>query len=503
MPALRSLSCTLALALAAACSSNAPNSSSTAPIPVDHVTVSPPTPSLSVGQSTQLTATAYDKDGNVLSGRTITWQTDAPAVATVSGSGMVDAVAAGSAHIEATAESKTGSATVSVTSGSTPGPTLTKVSGDGQTATMGAPLGAPLVVKAVNGSGAALAGATITWSVTTGGGTLSAGSSTTNSSGLAQVQLTIGGTFMANSVNASLAGGNTVAFGAYGNGSGDFGGRRFFPNDNDWNRDISGDPVDPLSDSLVASCGATRPLHPDFGTVYAGAPNGIPYVIVHSAQPKVPVSFDYADESDPGPYPVPPYAPIEGGASSTGDRHVLVVDWEDWRLYEMFDSHPVNSGQSWTAGSGALFDLGSDALRPAGWTSADAAGLPILPGLVRYDEVVIHHLIAHALRFTCPNTRRAYVFPARHYASSNTSVNLPPMGARFRLKASVDISGFSPNLQVILSALKKYGMYVADNGSGFFLSGAPDPRWSDDELHALTQLHGSDFEVVKMGPTTP
>jgi hypothetical protein len=272
-----------------------------------------------------------------------------------------------------------------------------------------------------------------------------------------------------------------------------------FPADNAWNTDISADPLDPASATLISACGGTAALHPDFGTVFNGAPNGIPYVVVHGSQPKVPVTFQYSDESDKGPYPIPPDAPIEGGAGSTGDRHVLVVDVDNWKLYELFDAHPANGGASWTAGSGAIFDLNSNALRPAGWTSADAAGLPILPGLVRYDEVVEQQEIRHALRFTCPTTRRAYISPARHFASSRTDASLPPMGMRVRLKSSVDISKFSARNQVILKAMRKYGMLLADNGSAFFVSGAPDSRWNDDELSALKTLHGSDFEVVKMG----
>jgi hypothetical protein len=276
-------------------------------------------------------------------------------------------------------------------------------------------------------------------------------------------------------------------------------GKRPFPADNAWNRDISADPVDPNSATLIAACGsAATGLHPDFGTVWNGAPNGIPYVVVSGTQAKVPVSFYYADESDPGPYPIPPDAPVEGGPNGTGDRHVLVIDRDNWKLYELYDAHPVNGGASWTAGSGAVFDLASDALRPAGWTSADAAGLPIFPGLVRYDEVVEQKAVRHALRFTCPVTRRAYVAPARHWASSRTDPNLPPMGMRVRLKAGFDVSRFSPNLQVILNAMKTYGMLLADNGSAWYVSGAPDPRWSDDELAALRTVHASDFEVVRM-----
>jgi len=276
-------------------------------------------------------------------------------------------------------------------------------------------------------------------------------------------------------------------------------GRRMFPADNPWNKDVSSDPVDPASDVLVSTCGANAQLHPDFGTTWNGGPIGIPYVVVRGDQQRVPVTFDYDDESDPGPYPVPADAPIEGGSSSNGDRHVLVVDADNWKLYELFDAHPVNGGARWTAGSGAIFDLSSNSLRPAGWTSADAAGLPILPGLVRYDEVVEQKEIKHALRFTCPTTRRAYVAPARHFASSRTEASQPPMGMRVRLKSSVDISAYPANVRVILRALKTYGMFLADNGSSFFLSGAHDMRWNDDELGAMKQLHGRDFEVVRMG----
>ncbi len=275
------------------------------------------------------------------------------------------------------------------------------------------------------------------------------------------------------------------------------GGRRPFPSDNAWNTDIVNAPVDPNTATLIASCG-NRGLHPDFGTVYDGAPNGIPFIVVHAGQTKVPVAFDYADESDPGPYPVPPDAPIEGGPTSTGDRHVLVVDVDAWKLYELYDAQPIDGGTSWHAGSGAVFDLSSNSLRPAGWTSADAAGLPIFPGLVRYDEAVQAGAIDHALRFTCPRTRMAYVAPARHYASSDTSSALPPMGMRVRLKANFDTTGFSPAVRAILRAMMHYGMFVADNGSGWYVSGAPDPRWNDDDLASLSRVPSTAFEVVKM-----
>jgi len=240
-----------------------------------------------------------------------------------------------------------------------------------------------------------------------------------------------------------------------------------------------------------------RNLHPDFGSVY-----GIPYISVGSTAPRRTISFDYSDESDPGPYPIPTDAPIEGGASSTGDRHVLVVDTVAWKLYELFDAHPLNGGASWHAGSGAVFDLGSNGLRPLYWTSADAAGLPIFPGLVRYDEAVERGAIDHAVRFTCPRTRKGFIAPARHYASSDTSSALPPMGMRVRLKASFDVSGYPTEVQVILRAMKKYGMILADNGSGWYVTGAPDSRWSDDRLGGLKQVPSSAFEVVRMGTVT-
>jgi hypothetical protein len=275
-------------------------------------------------------------------------------------------------------------------------------------------------------------------------------------------------------------------------------GLRFFPADNPWNQDISASPVDPNSAALIAAIGFDRGLHPDFGTVYDGAPNGIPCTVVDSSQPRVPVSFEYADESDPGPYPLPPDAPIEGGPQSTGDRHVLVVDRDAGLLYELFAAYPDASGASWRAGSGAIFDLNSNDLRPDGWTSADAAGLPILPGLVRYDEVVEQGAILHALRFTTRRTRHAYVSPARHFASRITDANIPPMGMHVRLRAGFDISPFPASVQVILTALKTYGMFVADNGSDWFVSGAPDPRWSDDELSTIRGVTGRNFEVVHM-----
>ena len=273
-------------------------------------------------------------------------------------------------------------------------------------------------------------------------------------------------------------------------------GFRLLPPDNPWNTDISALPLERDSGAYLASIGLDTSVHPDFGTVWDGAPNGIPYVCVRGTQPKVPITFYYDDESDPGPYPIPLDAPIEGGPSSDGDRHILTLDVDNHVLYEVYDAHYDAGTGQWTAGSGAIWNLDSNALRPAGWTSADAAGLPMLPGLVRYDEVAAGE-ITHALRFTVDRTQRAYVYPATHFASDSTDPTLPPMGLRVRLKAGYDISGFPAEVQVILRALKKYGMIVADNGSSFYVSGAPDPRWNDDALHEISRVQGSDFEVVE------
>jgi hypothetical protein len=275
------------------------------------------------------------------------------------------------------------------------------------------------------------------------------------------------------------------------------GGKPVFPDDNPWNLDVSHVPVDPNSDTYIGSIGADAPLHPDFGSVYNGAPWGIPYVVVAGNQPRVPVTFDYEDESDQCMYPLPADAPIEGGPNSDGDRHVIVVDRDHWKAFELFEARQEDG--HWHAASGAVFDLRSNELRPAGWTSADAAGLPIFAGLVRYDEVMEQKVVRHALRFTAKPTRRAYVYPARHYSSKDKNEALPPMGLRVRLKADFDVSDFPPSAQVILKALKKYGMMLADNGGSWFLSGAPDPRWNDKELESLKRVTGKDFEVIRIG----
>ena len=270
-----------------------------------------------------------------------------------------------------------------------------------------------------------------------------------------------------------------------------------FPRDNPWNERVDELPVASNSDAIVRSIGWSSTMHPDFGSgLWEGGPIGIPFVTVGRAQPRVRVSFDYASESDKGPYPIPRNAPIEGGRQSDGDRHVIVVDRSRCRLYELYAAYPRAGGARWSAGSGAIWSLRSNHLRPRGWTSADAAGLPILPGLARWDEVKRGH-IDHALRFTASRTRNAFVFPARHFASDLTDPNLPAMGQRLRLKRSFDVSRFPRQARIVLRALRRYGMILADNGSSWYVSGAPNPHWSNDQLHTLGRVPGSAFEVVQ------
>jgi hypothetical protein len=264
-----------------------------------------------------------------------------------------------------------------------------------------------------------------------------------------------------------------------------------FPLDHIWNTRVDSLPVDSRSADYVGTIGSTAYIHADFGSgLYEGTPIGIPYTIVNGSQPKKTVLFDYADESDPGPYPIPDNPLIEGGS----DHHVLIIDRDAQLLYELYAAEKQADG-SWTAGSGAVFNLSGYTLRPSGWTSADAAGLAILPGLVRYDEVSAGE-INHALRFTAPATRKAYVWPARHYASSVTDPTYPPMGQRFRLKSSFNTAGYPYQAQIVLNALKKYGMILSDNGAPWYITGAPDELWNNDALHTLHQLKGSDFEAV-------
>ncbi|HYD35096.1 MAG TPA: dockerin type I domain-containing protein [Vitreimonas sp.] len=275
-------------------------------------------------------------------------------------------------------------------------------------------------------------------------------------------------------------------------------GCQIFPANNPWNTDISSYPVHANSASYIASIGANEELHPDFGGATWGETYGIPFITVTNSQALTPINFTaYGDESDPGPYPIPLTAPIEGGNSSDGDRHVIALNTESCRLYELYRAFPQSS--SWNADSGAIFDLSSNALRPQYWTSADAAGLPILPGLVRYDEVAQGE-IKHAIRFTVNNSQRAFIHPATHFASSSTNANLPPMGLRVRLKADYNINNLTGQARVIATALKKYGMILADNGSDWYISGQQHPNWNDEELEQLKSIPGSAFEAVETGP---
>jgi len=274
-----------------------------------------------------------------------------------------------------------------------------------------------------------------------------------------------------------------------------------FPADNPWNRRVDTLPVAARSAQIVASIGLDEHLHADFGSgLWDGGPIGIPVTVVAKDTPRSAVRFEYASESDRGPYPIPAGVRIEGGPAADGDRHAIVVDRDRCRLYELYALRRAEG--RWTAGSGAIWDLRSNTLRPAGWTSADAAGLPILPGLARYEEVA-RGRIEHALRFTVPRTRRAWVWPARHYASSLTDPDLPAMGMRLRLKRGHPISGFPRQARIVLTALKEYGMIVADNGSSWYVSGAPSPRWANDDLHTLHRVPGSAFEVVDPSSIRP
>jgi hypothetical protein len=271
-----------------------------------------------------------------------------------------------------------------------------------------------------------------------------------------------------------------------------------FPVDHILNTRIDQLPVHPSSSTWITTIGATKTLKPDFGSgLWDGGPIGIPFVTVLGTQPKVPATFLYQTESDFGPYAVPLNAPIEGGSSGTGDRHAIAVDGNNCILYEIYRAFP--QAAAWRGDSGAIFNLNSHALRPLTWTSADAAGLPVFPLLVRYDEILAGE-IRHAIRFTVPQSQRAYVWPARHYASSLTGAQYPPMGARFRLKETFDISGFSATNKIILTAMKRYGLILADNGSAWYISGAPDARWNNDELRKLQVIAGSNFEAVDATP---
>jgi hypothetical protein len=274
-------------------------------------------------------------------------------------------------------------------------------------------------------------------------------------------------------------------------------GCQIFPADNSWNWDVSQFPLLPQSAQYITSIGSSKGIHPDFGGASSGNSWGIPYTVVPKSQPAIPIHFTaYGSESDPGPYPIPNNAAIEGGSSSTGDRHVLVINSDTCKLYELYRGFPTAAG--WDADSGAVFDLTSNKLRPERWTSADAAGLPIFPGLIKYEEVK-NGSVNHAIRFTVQKTQRAYIHPATHFASSSTDANLPPMGLRLRLKANFDISKLKPQAKIIATAMKKYGMILADNGGDWFFQGDVNQNWDDADINELKSIPGSAFEAVDTG----
>jgi len=327
------------------------------------------------------------------------------------------------------------------------------------------------------------------------GGVISPGSGWQNAGAMVQVSAAANAGYHFTGFSGGLTGTTmpqSVPISGPGSATGNFGtqtvsGCPVLPADNVWNTPINTLPVDVNSASYIATIGASKWLHPDF----SAAGGGIPYIVVPGTQPAVPIVFGAgASESEPGPYPIPANAPIEGGS----DAHVIVLQTGSCTLYELYASAPQLNG-SWTASSGAVFNLASNQLRPAGWTSADAAGLPIFAGLVRYEEVASGE-IRHALRMTAPQTRNQYIWPARHKASKLTGSQYPPMGQRFRLKATFDVTPYGADVQVILKALKKYGAILADNGSSWYLTGAPDPRWDDNSLHQLHQILGSNLEAV-------
>jgi len=274
-----------------------------------------------------------------------------------------------------------------------------------------------------------------------------------------------------------------------------------FPADNPWNTDVSGYAVHERSDAWIDAIGRNAAVSPRFGAPLGSVPHGVPFVQVLADQPRVPITFMWADESDPGPYPIPPGAPIEAGDDSNDT--VIVLDVDDCALYELIGAERIDGGASWAAEAGAKFDLESNELRPEGWTSADSAGLPIFPGLIRYDELVEDGVIPHALRFSSPAVQSGFIPPARHTPGTDTDPDLPPTGARVRMKASYDCSALSAEAQVVCATLKTYGMLLASRGGAWYLSGAPDERWDDDALAELGTITGDAFEVVDTGEIIP
>jgi hypothetical protein len=462
--------------------------------PVVAVSVNPPTAAVLTGQQEAFTATVTGSANPA-----VTWTVVEAGGGSVSAAGVYTAPAtAGSFHVRATSvadATKSAQATVTVTEVPVVAVSVSPLTATVQTsqqqqftATVTGSVNTAVTWAVVEAGGGSVSAAGLYTAAATAGTFHVRATSVADATKSAQATVTVTSPPPSAPCNAADLGPGASLHGY-----------RPFPADNPWNQDISGVAVDPNSTAIIAFIGATRGLKADFGSgLWEGAPIGIPYQVVASTQGKVRINFTaYGNESDPGPMPIPASAPIEGGAASTGDRHVLVMDRSACLLYELYRAFPQGDG-SWNADSAAIWDLRSNTLRPYGWTSADAAGLPLFPGLARYDEVAAGE-ITHALRFTVPTTRRAYVLPATHWASGNTSANAPPMGMRVRLKAGVDISGYSTAVQVLLRALKKYGMILADNGSAWYISGAPDERWDNGQLAAMGNLKGSDLEVVQMG----
>jgi len=478
------------------------------PPPAVSVALSAASPDVLLGATDQVTATVTGS-----SNQNVSWFVNAVAggnatVGTISASGVYSAPstmpAAGTVTIKAvSAADSSASATATLTLWN-PSPTLSSASP--QSFATGA---FTLTINGgnfVNGAQVLFAGAALSTSFVSATKLTATGSALTAGTFPVTVQNPNSGASQSNSINVQVTSNiplpptSACSVMAPGQG-GSLNGFVPFPADNLWNKDISSAPVDPNSTALINFIGASVTIHPDFGSgLYQGSSIGIPYVVVDSTQPLVPINFTaYGDESDPGPMPVPANAPIEGYPNpGNGDRHVLVLDNNNCWLYELF-SASAGSGGAWNAASAAVWDLQNDEQRPWTWTSADAAGLPIFPGLVRYDEVTAGH-INHAIRFTLQFSRAAFVPPASHWAATSTQSMAAPMGMRLRLKSSFDVSTFSQTNQVILNAMKKYGIIMADNGSSMYISGAPDDRWSNDDLHSLGSVTASDFEVVEMNP---
>jgi hypothetical protein len=478
------------------------------PPPIVTVALSVAAPDVRLSTRDQVTATVTGS-----SNQNVSWFVNAvaggnAAVGTISASGVYSApsamLAAGTVTIKAvSAADSSATATTTLTLWN-PSPTLGSVSP--QSFATGA---FTLTINGsnfVNGAQVLFAGAGLSTTFVSATKLTATGSALTAGTFSVTVQNPNPGASQSNSINVQVTSNipppppSACSVMAPGQG-GSLNGFIPFPADSLWNKDVSSAPVDPNSTALINFIGASVTIHPDFGSgLYQGSSIGIPYVVVDSTQPFVPINFTaYGDESDPGPMPVPANAPIEGYPNpGNGDRHVLVLDNNNCWLYELYSASP-GSGGAWNAASAAVWDLQNDEQRPWTWTSADAAGLPIFPGLIRYDEVAAGH-INHAIRFTLQFSRAAFVPPASHWASTSTQAMAAPMGMRLRLKSNFDVSTFSTTNQVILNAMKKCGMIMADNGSSMYISGAPDDRWSNDDLHSLGSVTASDFEVVEMNP---